>query len=164
MFKKGKITPLETLNDAGFKALPKDVTFGVPIAEAFATTRLEPAFNIVPPEYAFVPDRVITPVPDRATEPPPTIGMDMVTLVDRLKFRLPLFQIADVTGPATALSYTADIPTGIMTFSTFDKSGTAPVAVVPVVVQFAGFDQLPPEFGPVYVTELSCVITPLEPA
>jgi hypothetical protein len=97
----------------------------------------------------FVPAKEITPAPDSATEPPPEIDINMDVLVDKLKFRLPLFKIADVTGPATALSYTTDNPTGIMTFATFDRSGTAPVTAVPVVVQFAGFDQLPPEFGPV---------------
>jgi hypothetical protein len=50
MFKKGNVTPADTLNDAGFKAFALDLMFGVPIAEAFATTRLEPEFKIVPPE------------------------------------------------------------------------------------------------------------------
>jgi hypothetical protein len=50
IFKKGNVTPEETLNEAGFKAVALDVTFGIPIAEAFVTTRLDPGFKIVPPE------------------------------------------------------------------------------------------------------------------
>ena len=36
-----------------------------------------------------------------------------------------------------------------MTLATFERSGIAPTAVVPVVVQLAGLDQFPPLFGPV---------------
>ncbi len=50
IFKKGKVTPEETLNEAGFKAVAFDLTFGTPIAKAFATTRLEPEFKMVPPK------------------------------------------------------------------------------------------------------------------
>ena len=104
-----------------------------------------------------------TPSPVSVTVPDPEIGADIVVLFDRLKLILPLLLKADVTGPATALSYTTDVPVGIMTLATFDKSGIAPTAVVPVVVQFAGLDQSPPLLGPVYVTELNCVILPLVP-
>jgi hypothetical protein len=50
MFKNGNVTPLDTANEAGLRAVALDVTFGVPIAAAFATTRLEPGFKMVPPE------------------------------------------------------------------------------------------------------------------
>ena len=36
-----------------------------------------------------------------------------------------------------------------MTLATLDKSGIAPTALLPVVVQLAGLDQLPPPLGPV---------------
>ena len=45
----GKVTPVSTEREAGLMEVPFEVMLGVPIAVALATSRLVPAFSVVPP-------------------------------------------------------------------------------------------------------------------